>query len=200
MKILLIVSLMLGLTPFFLRAYTALRYHPRIYTVEEVPKRRVALILGAQVFPSGRLSAMLKDRVAAGVDLYQAGKVDYLLMSGDGRSEHYHEPAAMKRYALTLGVPEDAILLDPAGIRTFESCIRARDTFNFDEIILVTQDFHLDRALLLCHGLGLDAVGVAADYQRPWGYARRSIQWSNFREIPATTIAVIDLLRWQLGF
>lgn len=183
------------LLPFALRAYTALRFDNRIYALETVPEKEVALVLGARVMPSGRLSAMLRDRVAAAVDLYLAGKVEYLLMSGAGTNDALSEPEAMRAYAIRLGVPAEAILLDPLGLRTYDSCYRARDVFGVDEAIVVTQDFHLDRALWLCTTLGLEVVGVAADYQRPQGYGSRSITYSQLREIPATVLAFTDLLR-----
>jgi SanA protein len=177
------------------RGITALWARDRIYTIQNVPERRVAIIFGALVFEDGRLSHMLADRVATGADLYHAGKADVLLLTGDNRFVTYNEPEAMRRYALSLGVPDDAIVLDYAGRRTYDSCYRARDIFAVDEAILVTQRFHLDRALLTCNALGLDAIGVAADVQRPQGYRFSSMFYSQVREIPATTVAVLDLLR-----
>ncbi|HLA43081.1 MAG TPA: ElyC/SanA/YdcF family protein, partial [Aggregatilineales bacterium] len=122
------IVLLIGL-PFALRAYTALRFADDVYSVDKVPPRQVAVIFGAQVLRSGRLSTMLRDRVATGADLYHAGKVEKLLMSGDNRSPDYNEPEAMRDYALRLGVPEDAILLDRQGLRTYDSCFRAREAF-----------------------------------------------------------------------
>lgn len=180
--------------PLAVRGYVALRYRSSIYTLETVPQRRVAIIFGARVYPSGRLSAMLADRVATGADLYHAGKVDVLLMTGDNSTMDYNEPEAMRRQAVELGVPNEAIVLDYAGRRTYDSCYRARDIFGVRSAILVTQAFHLDRALLICNGLGVDAVGVAADYQRPWGYSRASLTYSRLREFPATLAAVFDLI------
>jgi len=194
MKILLIVLALLALAALIPRVYAVQRFRSRIYSVEEAPARRVAMIFGARVYPDGRLSAMLADRVAAGADLYDEGKVDVLLMTGDNRFEDYNEPEAMRRHALALGVPDDAIVLDYAGRRSYDSCYRVREIFQVDEVIVVSQQFHLPRILMLCNGLGVDAVGVAADYQRPWGYSRLSITWSRLREIPATLTAVFDLL------
>jgi SanA protein len=94
-----------------------------------------------------------------------------------------------------LGVPDEALVLDYACFDTYDSCYRARDIFQVDSAILVTQDFHLDRALLICNQLGIDAVGVGADVLRPNGYARRSLLWSELREFPATVLAVFNLLR-----
>lgn len=182
-------------TPFALRGYTSWRFDDAVHSVDSAPSSSVAIIFGAQVTRRGRLSTMLRDRVETGIDLYQAGKVDYLLMSGDGRTDSYNEPATMRDYALERGIPAEAILTDPAGLRTYDSCYRARDAFGLSEVILVTQEFHLDRALFICNGLGIEAVGVYADYHRPNGYSQRAMGWSRWREIGATTIAAIDLLR-----
>ncbi len=139
---------------------------------------------------------MLRDRVAAGVELYQRGKVETLLLSGyreEGTS--YDEPAAMRRYALSLGLPEEALILDPLGLRTYDSCYRAREVFEIESAVLVTQAFHLDRALMLCDGLGIDAVGVAADDQRERGYNPKTMRWYFVRELAATMAAAYDLIR-----
>ena len=101
----------------------------------------------------------------------------------------------MRRYALELGIPYDAITLDYAGFRTYDSCYRARAIFQVSGAILVTQDFHLDRALLVCNALGIDSVGVAADVLRPTGYSRVSLLRSEIREFPSTALSVFDLLR-----
>lgn len=178
-----------------MRAFSAWQASGHIYTLEAAPARPVAIIFGAQVYRSGRLSAMLADRVEVGARLYHAGKVQTLLLTGDNHTATYNEPEAMRQYALSLGVPDEAIVLDYAGFRTYDSCYRARDIFQVDRAILVTQAFHLDRALLICDSLGLDAVGVAADFVRPTGYSRWSLLQSQLREFPATLMAVVDLLR-----
>ncbi len=161
-----------------LRVYSAAAAHSQIYTLDSVPERPVAVIFGAWVTPAGKPSAMLVDRVKMGAQLYQAGKVKALLLTGDNHIVSYNEPEAMRQYAISLGVPDSALVLDYAGFRTYDSCYRARDIFKVTRAILVTQDFHQDRALLICNGLGIDAVGVAADAMRPTGYARSSTCWS----------------------
>jgi SanA protein len=176
------------------RVYAVIEARHRVYTVKDVPAQRVAIIFGALIYPDGRLSDMLADRVATGAALYQAGKADVLLMTGDNHVTSYNEPEAMRRYALKLGVPDDAIVLDYAGFRTYDSCYRARDIFQVDAAILVTQRYHLDRALLICRSLGMNAVGVAADAVRPEGYSPGNLTFSQVREFPATTVATLDLL------
>jgi SanA protein len=129
-----------------------------------VPQRRVAIVFGAQVLPNGRLSSALAYRVDAAIALYQAGKVETLLMTGDNRAPEYDEPAAMRDYAVARGVPASAIVLDDAGLRTYDSCFRARAVFGVrpDEAILVTQEYHLPRAIYTCGSLDVPAIGFAA--------------------------------------
>lgn len=180
-----------------LRVYSAWQAQGDIYTLETVPERPVAIIFGAQIYGSGRLSAMLADRVTMGVKLYQQGKVRALLLTGDNSEVSYNEPEAMRQYALRLGVPNDAIVLDYAGFRTYDSCYRARDIFQVSGATLVTQDFHLDRALLVCNALGIDSVGVAADMASSERYSARALLSSQLREFPSTVLSVFDLLRGE---
>jgi SanA protein len=155
---------------------------------------RVALVLGARVNAGGRLSAMLEDRVITGVRLYEKGTVGKLIMSGDNSSRDYDEPTAMRRHAMGLGVPGRDVVRDFAGLRTFDSLVRARDIFGQTRIVIVSQEFHLPRALYLARSLGMDAVGVIAD-RRP--YLRGSIRRSRMREIPACFAAMVDI--WLPG-
>jgi SanA protein len=164
------------------------RYKRLIYTVETAPRRRVAIVFGAGITGDGRPLPALADRVWTAAQLYKAGKVDVLLMSGDNRFVEYNEPAAMRRYALEQGVPDEDIVLDYAGRRTYDTCYRASYIFGVEDAVLVTQWFHLDRALYTCNRLGIDAVGVAAD--RREYYAIRFWWW---RELAATTAAWLDL-------
>jgi SanA protein len=176
------------------RAFSAWQARDAIYTLDTVPASDVAIVFGAQIIRNERPSAMLADRVKMAAELYRAGKVRELLFTGDNSLENYNEPEVMRQYALDLGVPDDAITLDYAGFRTYDSCYRARDIFRVDHAILVTQRFHLDRALLVCRQLGIDSTGVAADVMRPNGYAARSLFYSQVREFPSTALSVLDLL------
>ena len=156
----------------------------RIYTQENVPVTRAAIVFGAGLTSTGGPTTVLKDRVKTAVNLYQTGKVEKVLMSGDNRFINYNEPGAMKAYALELGMPEEDIILDYAGRRTYDTCYRAKEIFQLDEAILVTQQFHLSRALYTCNSLGLGSIGVSADLR----YYRDESYWS-IREIPASLIA-----------
>lgn len=195
--ILQIVLLLVGFPTFLVfgtRLYSALSASGRIFTIKDAPNRPVAIIFGAQVYANGKPSAMLADRIAAGVELYKQGKVRALLLTGDNGETHYNEPEAMRHYAISLGMPNEALTLDYAGFRTYDSCYRARDIFGVTSAILVSQGFHLDRALMICNGLGVNAVGIAADVMRPTGYARSSLTYSTLREIPPTFVSAVDLL------
>ncbi len=159
-------------------------------TDARLPHNHVALVFGAGLTAGGGPSAVLYDRVATAADLYRLGKVDKLLMSGDNSVPEYNEVAAMQRTAITLGVAERDIVLDYAGFRTYDSCYRARDVFGLHAMTLVTNGYHLPRALYICRNLGLDAVGVAADRQ-PYP-ATAKLSWQ-VREVPALLAA-----RWWL--
>lgn len=172
------------------RLYTALRYTSQIKVVEQAPVHRVAIVFGAGLRRDGRPTAVLYDRVLTAVQLYQQGKVQKLLMSGDNQFENYNEPASMRQAAIELGVPETDIVLDYAGQRTYDTCYRARYIFGLQEAVLVTQSFHLPRALFLCETLGLSAVGISADQRT---YLRGSQVVWNVREVMATAAALWDV-------
>lgn len=172
------------------RAVTAWFARPRLHTVEGAPRVPVAIVFGAGLRRDGTPTPVLRDRVATAADLFFAGKVDRLLMSGDNRFEDYNEPGAMRDYALSLGVPAEAIVLDYAGRRTYDTCYRARDIFAVPAAILVTQGFHIPRALYTCHALGLPAVGVPVDRR---SYRRGPALFWNFREVFATVVAFWEL-------
>ena len=193
-KFVLAAVIIAAIVPLLLRLAVSMRFHGDMYTIDTIPPRPVAIVFGARVYPSGALSAMLYDRVATGVALYKAGKARVLLMTGDNSTVEYDEPTAMKRVAVQMGVPKEAVVVDYAGRRTYDSCYRARSIFQVSSAILVSQAFHLDRALMLCSGLGVSAVGIAADYQRPTGYSWNSLAWSQLREFPAVFIGALDLL------
>ena len=122
------------------------------------------------------------------IALYHAGKVNKLLLTGDNRFENYNEPATMAAYAQQQGVPREDLVLDYAGRRTYDSCYRAGTIFGVEKAVLVTQAFHLPRALYTCDRLGLDVVGIEADRR---GYVRSA--WYQLRELFALTRAWLDL-------
>ena len=166
----------------------------RVYaSAAEVPldhAGRVAIVLGAGLTRSGRPSPALADRLATAVELYRRGHVTKLLLTGDNRYVSYNEPEAMRRRALELGVPDEDLVLDYAGRRTYDSCYRARAIFGLDRAVVVTQAFHLDRALYLCDSFGIEAIGVAADRR---SYGRDSTSWWSLREAAALVAAWLDV-------
>ena len=134
------------------------------------------MVLGCQVRDDGSLSHMLEDRLKRGVALYKAGAAPKLLMSGDHGTIHYNEVEAMKQYAIAQGVPSEDIFMDHAGFSTYESVYRARDIFQVKRIIIVTQEYHLYRALHCAKALGLESWGVSSDYRNYAGQLMRDIR------------------------
>lgn len=162
----------------------------RIFDLADIPTRRVAIVFGAGLWRDGSATPVLYDRVRAASNLLLSGRVEKLLMSGDNRFVEYNEPEAMRQLALSFGVPDEAIVLDYAGRRTYDTCFRAVAIFQVEEAILVTQSFHLPRALYLCEQLGVDSVGLSADLRR---YSSGSLLFWNLRELPATLAALWDV-------
>jgi SanA protein len=177
--------LLLGIS----RLATGVYAHSKTYAAAEVPTRPVAIVFGAGLWRNGTATPVLQDRVQTAANLYFAGKVKKLLMSGDNRFVDYNEPAVMRQLALSLGVPDGAIVLDYAGRRTYDTCYRAKAIFGVNEAILVTQAFHLPRAIYLCNHLGVDSVGVDADLRI---YPKSSLLYWNARELLATVAALWD--------
>lgn len=144
-------------------------------------------MLGAGIKPDGRLSPLLEDRVKAGVALYEAGVVEKLLMSGDNRFTHHNEPKRMCDYAIKLGVPSEDVAMDFAGRRTYDSVYRAKHIFGLTRFVIVSQRFHLDRAIFLCDHVGVKGWGFAADVR-----GRRSLR-TELRELGASVAAISDV-------
>jgi SanA protein len=167
-----------------------LRASPLTFSKDYAPAKRVAIVFGAEVKKDGTPSVVLRDRVETAVGLYKSGKVEKLLMSGDNRYVDYNEPEAMRQYALTLGMPDSDIVLDYAGRSTYDTCYRAKEIFGVDSAILVTQGFHMPRALFLCQAFHINAVGVEA---RHYYYLKRSRLIWNVRELLATVKSVWDV-------
>ena len=172
------------------RLVTGVHAARRTHEAGEVEPERAAIVFGAGLTHDGSPSPVLRDRIITAAELYFSGKVEKLLMSGDNRFVEYNEPAAMRSYALGLGVPAEAIVLDYAGRRTYDTCYRAREIFGLERAILVTQGFHLPRALFTCQVLGVKASGVKAD-RRP--YAPFLMFFWHTRELLATVTAVWEL-------
>lgn len=157
--------------------------------VKEIAEAPVAIVFGAAVNPNTQLpSDILQDRIITAVDLYNNGKVQKLLLSGDNRVTHYNEPIVMKRFGEILSVPEEDLIEDFAGRRTYDTCYRAKEIFGIDKAILVTQEYHLYRALYTCRALGIDVIGVSSARQPYLGQ-----KYYNIREIPAILLAFLEV-------
>lgn len=172
------------------RLITSIDSWTHIYQVDTAPAEKAAIVFGAGLTRDGQPTAILRDRVETAAQLYFAGKVQKLLMSGDNRFANYNEPGAMRDYAIQLGVPAGAIVLDYAGRRTYDTCYRAKAIFGLDSALLVTQMFHLPRALFLCNALGVRALGVEANNRHYW--PPLVLIW-NLREQLATVGAFVDV-------
>lgn len=166
--------LVLGINAYVVRSTTKQILNPDdASTLSDVD---CILVLGCYVHENGQPSAMLHDRLQRGVELYDAGAAPKLLMSGDHGRTSYDEVNAMKQYALDAGVPSCDIFMDHAGFSTYESLYRTRDIFQGKKIIIVTQKYHLHRALYIARSLGLEAYGVAADYRSYAGQLSRDLR------------------------
>jgi vancomycin permeability regulator SanA len=161
-----------------------------LYPAADVPPAPVALVLGALVAPDGTPSAFLAARLALAMRLYDTGKVRVLLVSGDHTRPDYDEPDAMRGWLVAHGVPAGQIVVDYAGIDTYDSCARAERIFGVHRAVVVSQTYHLDRAVALCRHLGIDATGVGDDSVRgQW------LSWwrATVREQGACVKAVLDM-------
>lgn len=170
------------------RTFLSWHYQSRIHALDSLPELdpdAVALVFGAGLRRNGTPTRVLEDRIAAAVYLYRRGAVQSLVLSGTSRAG-YDEPGAMQRYARALGVPDADLQLDRSGTRTIETCRRAKAA-GFQSVLLVTQRYHLPRALATCDGLGLSAQGVSADLRS----YRGEFVWT-LREIPATLVALYE--------
>ncbi len=161
-----------------------------IFNPEDSPQKPVAIVFGAGLNRDGSPSSILRDRVTTAVDLYFKGKVKKLLMSGDNRFLNYNEPGAMEKFAINLGVPQEDIITDFAGRRTYDTCYRAKYIFKVESAILVSQDYHLPRAVFTCQALGLPSVGVRADLRT---YRSLPSTYWRIREMPATLTAFLEV-------
>lgn len=161
-----------------------------IKTIETIEQMPVVMVPGAGLSRDGTPSLPLRDRLDAAGQLYLTGKVQKILLTGDNRFENYNEPGAMHAYLVSKGIPESDLVLDYAGRRTYDSCYRAKAIFGQDKMIVVTQPYHLPRAVFLCEQLGIETQGLAVDQSR---YLRQRFLFWNFREVFATLAAYWDI-------
>lgn len=155
---------------------------------ENWTRPRVAIVFGAAVYQDN-LSRILEDRVKTAIELYKAGKVDRILVSGDNRTPEYNEPKAMADYLISHAVDQRHIIIDYAGRSTYETCKRAKEIFAVNQAILITQRTHLPRALFLANHLGLESFGIIADQQ---SYGSET-SYQQMREVGASLKAFINI-------
>jgi vancomycin permeability regulator SanA len=158
----------------------------------DAPETEAALVLGAGLRPDGSPSTYLRRRLDAAASLYLDGTVPRIVVSGDGVRPGYDEPSAMRDWLVKLGVPATAIVLDREGLDTHSSCVRAHDVFDLAEAVVVTQDYHLRRALFSCREAGVDAVGIGVSAQSVKPF--QAVIW-HVREVPASVKAALDATR-----
>ena len=161
----------------------------RLRTVADAPSEPVAVVFGAGLNPDGTPSPYLAGRLNTALELYHLGKVKAFLVTGDNDRTSYDEPDAMRSYLLQHGVPADRVVRDYAGFHTWDSCSRARRIFGVRSALLVSQEFHIRRAVALCRSAGIDAYGVGDQqpHDATWYYG-------GIRELPAAGEALFDVL------
>jgi vancomycin permeability regulator SanA len=130
---------------------------------DNITDQKVGVVLGAQVVRNSVPSTVLRKRLDAAIELYRGGKIESLVMSGDGLAENYNEARVMREYALAAGIPAADVIEDTSGLRTYYSCYGAKNTFNLDKLVIISQPDHVLRAVYICRKLGIDAVGYAAE-------------------------------------
>ena len=168
-----------GIAAMIANRYVKKSTSPRIMTAEEAATLNdvdCILVLGCQVKADGVPSHMLEDRLRRGVELYKAQAAPKLLMSGDHGQDNYNEVGTMKQYAIDNSIPSSDVFMDHAGFSTYESMYRAKEIFGVKKVIIITQEYHLYRALYIADQMGIEAYGVAADYRTYWGQAKREIR------------------------
>ena len=183
-------------SPFLVQKFEA----EKILIVDELPNDEdgtaVALVFGAGIGKNGGPSDALYDRLTVASQLYKAGKVSRILVSGDNSTDDYNEPDVMSETLQNaFAIPKSVITEDYAGRRTYDTCIRAKENFGLTSAILVTQEFHLYRAIYTCNSLGIDSVGVSASLQ-PYVFA----DYYEVREYAATLAMFLDLYVWSPNY
>lgn len=170
----------------------------RYSSPDELPTTPVTIVFGAGVYGE-RPSRVLAERIQGAVSLYELGRSEKYLFTGDNSSVNYDEVTVMQEYAIDNGIPPESITLDYAGFSTYESCFRAKEIFGVTSAILVSQEFHLPRAVYICRQLGIDAVGLAVtdwlyepNGQRPRGLSMLESRY-RVREILATLKALWEI-------
>ena len=183
LKIILIILICLAFISmsmiFIINSYVKSITKNNILTLEETATLKdvdCIIVLGCLVRDDGSLSAMLRDRLIRSIELYKAGAAPKIIMSGDHGRVDYDEVNAMKQYAIDNGVPSSDVFMDHAGFSTYETIYRAKEVFGADKVLIVTQEYHLYRALYIAKQLGIEAYGVSADLNTYGGQTKRDVR------------------------
>lgn len=172
-------------------AWVALSAEDRVHDLEDAPRRSVAIVPGAGLDETGEPSPFLAARLDTARQLYEEGRVEAVLVSGDNRTSAYDEPSAMREHLLEAGVPAERVVADFAGRDTYDTCVRARRIFEVPDAIIVSQEYHVSRAVAVCNAIGLDTVGVGDETMRRYEDAWRS---GERREYLANVKAAADVV------
>lgn len=190
----LLFSILLSAAVFIVSVYFSISFYSQKYiynTIEDLPRRKVGLVLGTSPwFSDGSPNIFFEERMYAALLLYRTKKIEYVIVSGDNRTEKYNEPRMMKRFLVREGVPADKIIEDFAGLRTLDSVLRGLFVFGQKDMIIISQKFHNERAIFIARNTDIEAIGFNADS----GLAPSSSLFKNFfREAGARIIAVYDV-------
>jgi SanA protein len=188
-KIIIIIILAVCLALAGLMVYVRTAYIDKIYDqISSLPQNSVVVVLGASVKRDQTPSDALEDRLAVAVRAWREGKTEKIILSGDDGQWAQNETQAMLSYVISQGVPDQMIAVDGDNARTYDSCYRLKNELGQDRVVLITQSFHLPRALYLCNKLGLEASGLASDL-RPYS----KIVWFTVRDWLASLLAFLDV-------
>jgi SanA protein len=183
------LAIVLGLLVAAANVYVLVEGEDSTSSIADVPKTEVAIVPGALVQPNGKMSGMLGDRVEQALRLWRAGKVEKILVSGDHGSWKYDEPDTMRQALVNGGVPPRDVFEDHAGFDTWQTMERARSIFGVRQAVVITQGFHMPRALFLAEQAGIDATGLVSDLHR-YGYQEKK---SEVREVLSRLKALYDV-------
>ncbi|MDA8228394.1 MAG: YdcF family protein [Desulfitobacterium hafniense] len=174
------LTLVLSITILSIDGYVKSIGSKYIYAMENVPEADAVMVLGAYVYPDGRPSNMLEDRLNAGIELYSKKKAPKILVTGDHGRVNYDEVNSMKSYLMNKQVKNEDIFMDHAGFSTYESIYRARDIFEVKKLIIVTQEYHLMRAVYIARKMGIEAYGIPSV-----DFTYKGMRYYEFREMIA---------------
>ena len=183
---LILIGVLLFLGVFITYHWMSFKTRNQVFdNLESIPKNKVGLVLGtAKHMTDGTINLYYKYRIDATVELYKAGKIEYVLVSGDNSTKYYDEPSTFKQDLIAKGIPENRVYLDYAGFRTLDSVVRAKEIFGQTSITFISQKFHNQRAIYIANDYDIDAVG----------YNAKDVYDFHFREYFARSKASLDLV------